>query len=96
MAGECQAARDLAERMACSYLAAVGYAAAPGDAIAEPFARLLLPAAEVVTDAHDRVEEFGAQLSAYAAVLADLLLERAAERGEPDDLMWPDVTLSDE
>jgi hypothetical protein len=96
MAGESPGARDLAERMACSYLAALGYAAAPGDAIAEPFARMLLPAAEIVTETQARAEELGAQLNAHVRVLADLLLERAAERGELDDPLWPDVVLADE
>ena len=95
MAGQSPAARDLAERMALEYLAALGYAAAPGDAIAAGHA-MFLPAAEAVADAQARVEEFGAQLSAYMGVLTNLLLERAAERGELDDLLWPDVTLSDE
>ena len=57
---------------------------------------MFLPAAEAVTETQARAEELGARLSAYTGVLAELLLERAEERGELDDLPWPDVTLSDE
>ena len=67
MAGECPAARDLAERMACGYVAALGYAAAPGDAIAEPFVGMFLPAAEVITETRALAEEFAAQVNAHAA-----------------------------
>jgi hypothetical protein len=96
MAGESPNARDLARRMAVQYLAALGYAAAPGDALAEPLARMFLPAAQVVTETQARAEELGAMLSAHTRVLAELLFERAAERGELDDPLWPDVVLADE
>jgi hypothetical protein len=95
MAGYSPAARDLAERMACSYLAALGYAAAPGDAIARPFARMFLPAAQAISETQAMADELAARLDAYAGALAELLLRDAEERGDLDAMVWPDVELGD-
>lgn len=96
MAGHSPAARDLADRIAYSYLAALGYAAAPGDAIAEPFARMFFPAAQAITETQAMAEELGARLDAYAGALAEVLLRDAEERGDLDAMTWPDVELSAE
>jgi hypothetical protein len=95
MARECPAALDLAERMACSYLAALGYAVAPGDALAEPFARMFLPAAQAISETQAMADELAARLDAYAGALAELLLRDAEERGDLDAMVWPDVELGD-
>jgi hypothetical protein len=95
MTGESPDAQDLARRMAVQYLAALGYAAAPGDALAEPLARMFLPAAQAVTETQAMAEELSARLDAYAGALAEVLLRDAEDRGDLDAMAWPDVELSD-
>ena len=56
---------------------------------------MFLPAAEVITETRALAEEFAAQLNAYAGGAGGLLLERAEERGELDDPLWPAVMLRD-
>lgn len=96
MGGERLSARELAERMARSYMAALGIPAAPGGAVAEPFAAMMRPAAEMVTGIQLQVDEIEARLDAYAGALAARMLRDAEERGEVDGELWPDVVLTDD